>query len=241
MEKGADKIMKNDTRLDDGAEIYQKREVISEKQKFNQLDRKGKLRYFKDYYLIKLLIGILIVSALGYIVYSVALKPKVETVYDMAIVGDQLSPEKLGQFVADVEMLLNVEKKKQDVLIDDSYMGSGGIDYTVEQRLMTYLYAGVLDVIVGDSIRIKDLARTGALIPLSELLPTDLYGKLSDTLVMETMEDDNREKAYGINLKDCERYMDFGGYMEVPVLGVVANSKNKENVVEVIKYLFDVK
>ena len=43
------------TRLDDGADIYQQRREVSERQKWKELDGAGKLAYFRDYYLMKLI------------------------------------------------------------------------------------------------------------------------------------------------------------------------------------------
>ena len=41
------------TKLEDDALLYQKREEKKDREKFKELDGKGKLQFFRDYYLVK--------------------------------------------------------------------------------------------------------------------------------------------------------------------------------------------
>lgn len=231
--------MPKESRLSQDAEIFQKREPKTEKQKFRELDGKGKVLYFKDYYLLKLIAGIAIVSFIIYMVYTMFFKPRIDTVLYMAIVNNYFPEGAIAEFESEIGGVLSIDPKSQEVMVDDTYfMGENNSNYTSQQKLITYIYSGTVDVVIADEEYFRNMARKGQLLDLSELLPTETCVKLSDQLFMETMEEDTREKIYGIYLGESETYKSLGGIEENPLIGVVANTKYKENASKIIHYLY---
>ena len=86
------------TVLDDNASIYQKREEESEKQKWERMDKKQKAGYFLDYYLLKIIVGILLSILIIFLIWSVV-RPKPETVLGIAIVDEQLAEQPKENFL----------------------------------------------------------------------------------------------------------------------------------------------
>ena len=54
-----------------GEKVSLKKKIEQEKEKFSTLDRHGKLMYFRDYYLIKVLIGLAIVLVAGWLLHDI--------------------------------------------------------------------------------------------------------------------------------------------------------------------------
>lgn len=233
--------MVKETKLDENAEIYKKRETtVTEKQKLKDMTTKEKFQYFNDYYRNKTIIaGIAIVTTVS-ILYTV-LTPKPETVLYAAIVNDSLEEEAVEQLTSEFATFVDIDLKSKEIVIDSSYYiseDSANISMASEQKLTTYLYAKDVDVIITDEAQFAKYADQGYFDNLSDHLPTDLYSDLSDSFYLANEVEGNSINAYGIYLDKSKVYQETGSIIEKPVIGIVANSKNKEYGVEFIRYLF---
>ena len=107
-----------------------------------------------------------------------------------------------------------------------------------EQKIVTYLSAGEIDVIITDEKQFERYASLGYFTNLANELPTEIYSYFSDSFYLATSETDGIPYAAGIYLTDSPVYTETGTIIEKPVVGIVANSKNTENACSFIKYLF---
>lgn len=226
-----------DAKLDDNASIYARREELTERQKLKEMDKKERWQYFKEYYFVKLILICAAAFAVCYVVYTMV-KPRIETVFYAAIMYDIIPEENRDGFISDLETLLDVDTEKQNVFIDDNYLTEMGTGMSGMERIQTYMYAGQVDVLIADRETFGTLTKAGCFLDLAELFPTETYSKLSSTVYTGKSEEDNRERAYGFYLTDCEKYRELGVTMKEPVIGIVANTKYKDNAVKVIDYLF---
>lgn len=229
--------MAKETRLGENAEIYAKRPDKTEKEKFSELNTAGKFQYFRDYYLAKIIVVLFAAGLLIYLGYTMFLKPKIDTVLYMAVLNDSYTEENQKKLETDLSIALELDPEKQELFIDANYFG-GEDNFTVQQKLLTYIYAGTVDILLGDEEQMADYARKGMLVDLAELIPTDVYGKLTDSIFMEKREEDTREKAYGVYLGESERYKSLGGTLEKPVIGILENTGYRDNAVSTILYFF---
>lgn len=232
-----------ETRLNEAADIYRQRNKLTEKQKMSEMTTKQKITYFNDYYRNKLIAGFLLGGLVIYLLITI-FSPKDDTVFYAAIVNDVLDAEKLTTMQNDFASYLEMDSKKEQIMLDNSFYLSndGSMDSNTmasEQRFVTYLSATQIDVIITDETRFKKYVDMGYMESLSDRLPTDLYSDLSDSFYIASTEDDTTEKAYGIYLEESTAYKDLGSVIQKPVIGIVLNSKYKDNSVEFIKYLFD--
>lgn len=236
--------MAKDTRLDESADIYQPRDKRTEKQKLSSMTSKEKVAYLLEYYKYKALAAVIGIGFLVYIVY-VILSPKVETVFYAAVINDYLDNEKVEQFNTDFSNYLNLSSDSEDVILDNSYyitIQDGNVSATSatsEEKLMAYISVNQIDVIIADESDFKRYAELGYFVDLSDQLPTQLYSKLSDKLYFATAEEDTTEEAYGVYLSDSEKYRELGSVIEHPVMGIIANSKYKNNSISFLKYMLD--
>lgn len=235
----------NNTTLDDSAEIYQQREQQTEKQKLSEMTFKEKVTYFNNYYRTPVIIVVVVLVFAGYLAYSI-LKPSAETVLYAAIVNNVLDDNTVTKLQTGFADHLAIDPKKQDVLIDSSFnLGTGddANEYTIsnQQKLTTYFYAGEIDVIIAPESLFAGYAKAGTFSKLSDQLPSDLCSAMTDDFYYAATEDDPNSGAYGIYLDSTPVYSKLGQLTDRPVLGIVANSKYKENAVEFIRYLFQLK
>ncbi len=237
-----------ETRLDDSAEIYKKREKMTERQKLSEMNTTEKWDYFKQYYYKKLLATLVIVGFVGYFLYEV-LSPKPDTVLSVAMVNYPLDEVTLTQLENDIKDLLNVNEETQNILIDTGY-DLNNHDYASAEKLSTYAFAGEIDLFIAPESQFVKYAFSNSLAPLTDALPTDVYSALSDRLFScRTRLSDEEvpseakgpEGVFGIYAEDLPMFKAYQGYMQdPPVIGIIVTSKNTENAVSTIRYLFGI-
>ncbi len=235
-----------ETRLDDTAEIYKKREKMTERQKLSEMNTSEKWDYFKQYYFKKLLATLIIVGFISYLLYEV-LSPKPDTVLSVAMVNYPLDTETLAQLENDLNELLDINPETQKIFFDTSY-DLNNHDYASAEKLTTYAFAGELDIFIAPESQFLKYAFSNTLTPLTDALPTDVYSALSDRLFScRTRLNDEEvpseaqgpEGVYGIYAEELPMFKAYQGYMQdPPVIGIIVTSKNTENAVATIRYLF---
>lgn len=231
------------TRLDDNASIYERRNPKSERQKLSEMNGKEKWQYFKDYYFKKTIVSVLLISLVGYFLYTV-LSPKPETVLHIACANYQFSEEQIEQLEQEVADYLGIDPNTQDVLFDPSYILSD-FDYSSAEKLSVLAFARELDVLIVPESKFQEYAFSGSLWSLSDQLPTDLYSALSDKFYLSQLRQDEESYedatgpsyVFGIYLDEIELFKDYPTE-DPPVLGIVLSGENNENAVEFIRYLF---
>lgn len=235
-----------ETRLDDNAEIYKKREKMTEKQKLSEMNNTEKWDYFKQYYLKKLLATLVIIGFVSYLLYEV-LSPKPDTVLSVAMVNYPLDEETLSQLENDLNELLDVNLETQKILIDTTY-DLNNHDYASAEKLSVFAFSGELDLFIAPESQFLKYAFSNSLTPLTDALPTDVYSALSDRLFScRTRLDDEEEPSqakgpegvYGIYAEDLPMFKAYKGYMQdPPVIGIIVTTKNSENAVATIRHLY---
>ncbi len=157
------------TRLDDGADIYQQRREVSERQKWKELDGAGKLAYFRDYYLMKLIGALAAVLLLGGIIWS---SLHSNGGYDLyaAVMSGAVEQEKLAYLTGEAESrLTEAGIEKPSVLIDTNFPVSA----LSVQKLQVYVASGEIDVILTRDDTFTGMAGFGYFKDLRELLSAE--------------------------------------------------------------------
>ncbi len=254
-------IKAKQTVLDDSASIYEKREEQeSVKKTWSELEGKDRWIFFKDYYLVKIIICAIVLGMLTHIGITV-LGPHTEEILSVAVLMDELNPDSSQNMTKELTKILETDKH-HIVNIDSSYYfgEDGGTSYTGEEKLSTLLYSGIIDVIIADENSFKKYGYFGNLKNLDSFLPDDIKEALGDKLLSANVQvDDSNKKAIdeaiagkkeltyedgtpcimGIDLSDCKKYKALKGYQEHPILTITHNSPNPDNTLRFIRYLFD--
>lgn len=247
------------TTLDDGASIYQKREVKSERQKFSEMKTfEEEKTYFFMYYFKPLVFGIIIAVFAISLLVSI-LRPRENTKLSVAFV-DYI-------FITDItdrmqEAYLNasgLELADNEVVKFDglSYKLSGDANFTNASVLATHIMAKEIDVFIAPEEVFRNYTNNGAMISMKDLLPADIYSELTDKLLFANVPKDENpnhvqtettdtpvQAPYGLYIDDTvfgKLYFNDGtGSTPHALLGVIANSENKEQAIDYICYVFGI-
>lgn len=233
--------MAKETRLSDSANIYsRRRQTKTEKQKLSEMTFREKLHYFNDYYRNRSIVIVIAAIAVISILHTI-FSPKPEIALYAAVVNDYLEEDASKALSNDFFQKAGFKKNKQEVVIDTGYNMLGGTSSATmasEQKFTTYLFANTIDVVITDEAQFSTYAKAGYFTNLADELPTDVYSKLSDSFYLANESESNQMKAFGIYLDKSQVYKKTGTIIEKPVIGIVAGSKQKENAVTFIEYLF---
>lgn len=144
---------------------------------------KQKLAYFWDYYKWPVIIGVLAIFAVTSFIYQLVTR-KDNALHALLLNGspkDFLAEETdhTGDFVE----YAGIDEKKYQVLYDTSvHIGEGAADeYNSVQKLMVYIAAAELDVMVSDPDSLLRYAYQGNLQDLREFLPKEQFEKYADS------------------------------------------------------------
>ncbi|MDF2611303.1 MAG: hypothetical protein K0R92_2777 [Lachnospiraceae bacterium] len=231
-----------DTKLDDSAEIYKQRELRTEKQKLSNMTFQEKVEYFNSYYRNKVIAIMAFIGILIYFAYTI-FSPKAETIFYAAVINNTVDAETASTLQDDFSNYLNRNVKTQDLFIDTSFriQDSNLADqYALanEQKLTTLIATGEIDVVIAPETLFKKYADTGLFVKLSDQLSTEMCSYFADSFYYAKPEGTVVDGAYGVYIDDSLIYKDKALPDDRPVLGILVNSKHKDNVIEFIKYIF---
>ena len=228
------------TVLSDESTIYKQKEDLSEREKLKRMTWLERLDYFRTYYLVKVVVGFIVVCVLGSIIYT-ALSPKPDRMLSVAIIDDAMLIEKVYEVQEKFETFIELEKETQETLFEN-------YDFKYEknkalQKFVLYNASGDLDVTIMPLYVFQMLAPSGHFAEIADSLPTDLYMELSDYLMESQKKDEDgnfiegSETVYGICLNSS--WVLAGQELEEPViLGIGTSTLNEEMVENFIRFLF---
>jgi ABC-type molybdate transport system substrate-binding protein len=231
--------MPKQTRLTEDAEIYKPRQELTEKQKLRDMNNLGRLEYLWEYYKLHALIGILAIGVIIYIIYNIV-TPNVVTQFNAAIINDPIGEETWAKYETKFSDYLKLDPKTEQVLLNNSFYFNAEAQYVANMQtaLTTYVAANELDVIIAPESYFKNYTYTEYMSKLSDELPTDIYSSLTDCMYLSDTEADSEKAVYGIYLNDTKLFKDKAINKDPYILGIVVNSKHKDNAVEFIRMLF---
>jgi ABC-type molybdate transport system substrate-binding protein len=233
--------MTKKTRLDDDATIYKKNDRQSEKEKLKDMSTKEKLSYFWDYYRYHALIVISLILILSYIIYTYT-KPRLEVSLNAAVINSTIASEIWNEYAEKVTEYMELDPLSEELRINDTFYFNGSPDYeaNMRQALAIYVAATDIDIVFAPESEFTNYADNDFFAPLSDQLPTDLYSSLTDMFYLSDTEDNPKVAAYGIYVSDTKLYKEHSYPTENDpvIIGIISNSKRKQNAVEFIRFLF---
>lgn len=238
------------TALKEDAEIYQKREPKTERQKFQEMKTgKDKLKYLRTYYLKPAIFCTLGLGLAIYFLYTV-LSPKDQCRLKVAFVDYPFSKLVTDNMAADFMEASNIVLQEHEIIDFDgtTYHVSDSLDFNSAAILTTHIMAKEIDVFVAPESTFQNYAFSGIMGSLTELLPSDLYSALSDRFFISHVKEageiegkaSKEEYVFGIYLDETPFWEVYGIYAnpsERPVIGIVTNGQNKDMAVDFLRYL----
>lgn len=234
------------TALDDRASIYQKDVKRTEKEKWNQMNGQQRWQYFRDYYLFRTVVVLVLVGIAAFSCWHF-LSPKVVNVLYVAVMDDSLDEEAINKLQNQLEERFRVDGTNKKVMIDDNF-------YTREDgitKLEVYLNHEQVDVIIADKELFQKLAGFGFLEDLKTALDHETFKEYEEILYQaagyretEDISFEDKETGqgevlpYGVDISGSN-FPNTGSILEEPVLGIAYGAPNPDNGVELMKFLLD--
>jgi len=219
------------TRLDDNAAIYNHKERKTEKEKWSSLSARGKLQYFKDYYLKFVILGLVLFVVIVSLFSSILTKK--ETVFTLTVVNSSMSDKAIESLGKSLSKRLELNTKKEEVVIDQSLYTNDATSVKLsdvsEQKLSVFSYSGQYDMIIADRSIFEHYAAFGSFCNLEELLPIELNDAFSGSYVYAAVNDTTVNVANGISIKDFKAFDPYTKNMSDPVLALFVSSKHTDN------------
>lgn len=229
------------TVLGDDAALYSHKEDVSEKEKWENMSIKERLRYFADYYLGTIVIIVIVLVVMGSILHTM-LTPKPDVILSVAVVNDGTNAALYEEFQAKFNAYTGLDEEKQQTVFDTGY-SFNDYDYQSWQKFSMYNMVGDLDVSIMPYSYFEQYAPGEYFSPVAAKLSSGLYASLSEYL-LETKRADaegnllpDSETIYGIDLSSSWLYS--GQQRSEPMVLVINIApKNEENIEKLLKFLF---
>ena len=188
-------------------------------------------------------------AILAVLFFKNAVQKKPHCVLYIAIEDDVLDEDKVADFEKAVEKYLNIDTKNEYVKVDNG---------TSDQEIQTYIYSGVVDVIIASEDTYKRWANEGCMADPSSSDTVSFYKDydknkkyfakyVSGEELRKSKQSADKLKSsegktynFGLYLSDSKKYKEtLGGLLKKPVAGITATSKNTEEAKQFIKWMIE--
>ena len=198
-----------------------------------------KFKYYVYYYKIPVIVGIGVLVFLISLVHSIVTAK--DTVLSVALLNANQEVE-YSLFMDEYFQTTDYDAGKTEMRIDASYCFYDNYsNYQNEQRFFVATAAEQIDVVIGSKEIFEKYADMGYFIDLSKLMDADTYSKYSDmahtTSLTEEYGGNTEVSGLDITNWDCISKLKWYEGSDEPVyIGIVCESKNKEQAIDFINY-----
>ena len=199
-----------------------------------------KFKYYVYYYKIPVIVGIGVLVFLISLVHSIVTAK--DTVLSVALLNANQEVD-YSLFLDEYFQTTDYDAGKTEMRIDASYCFYDNYsNYQNEQRFFVATAAEQIDVVIGSKEIFEKYADMGYFIDLSKLMDADTYSKYSDmahtTSLTEEYGGNTEVSGLDITNWDCiSKLKWYEGGDEPVYIGIVCESKNKEQAIDFINYL----
>ena len=227
------------TKLDDDSVMYDKSKDTVTREELKELPLKKKIQYFMDYYAKIVVVAILAVIAVFSLLNTTVFNRSTSRLAILFLNSCQI--EDTESLPAELEEYLALENKNDYVSVENFNTD----DYQMNMAYVTRIGAGSADLLICSRDDFTEQAEKGYLADLSEVLPQDLYDSLSDRILegkTAEMDYEGNVTSYsepmpmGIDVSGSSIVEEWNLYCDDPVLCVIGNAPNMDNVIKTISY-----
>ena len=216
------------TILDDNASIYKKHSDRPKKESLKKMSKEEKWQYFKDYYLKKVIVSIVIIIGIGYFLNIMVFNKTTDILAIGLFGGIEINNKEEVQ--EELRSVLEITNEK-DVISIKSLQEN-------DRRLFDLMGADAIQLLIMNEDDFKSLSEKGALTDnsLNNKFVMAKVTELDDKGNIASISD---EAPYGIKIDDKvllngEIYSDEDIY-----IGILIDSKNTENAKQALLYMIE--
>ena len=223
----------------------------SNKQQIRKMSTAKKLQYFKDYYLLKVVVILGAAAVLVYGLYSL-LKPKPNHILTVVILDNVLEDAASAAFLEEVKASLSAADARDEVLLLADFSSEQDADMT---RLSVMASAGEVDAVIAPESVFANLAAGGFYLPLRDVFgEEEISRRQEQNAVFETAgfaapeagadaevtgAGDGEVLPYGIRFENCTKWQAIVINPDDAVFGVAAASNVPQNAAAFARILLE--
>lgn len=232
-------VEKKKTVLDDDAGIYQKRKNVYTKDDVKEMSRKEQFKYFKDYYLKKVILVIVGIIAVCVLVRDIVFNRtqpalSIACLNECSIGNSQALEDAVAEYIHIKDESTPVTIASYNTTNTDSNMS-----------YVTLASSGAIDIVICPYDYFIAESQAGTFVDFSEVLSEDEYAQIADkTLEAGIIETDidgtiissGDPAPYGIDISNSKYFKEYCLADEQIVLCVINGTENTDNALKAISY-----
>ena len=203
--------------------------------------KQEKISYFLFYYRFSLIVLTCVLCVTTFFAYELITKK--DCIYNCIVINDPYNTILSERLEDSIAASITYDKKKEEPQVNliattsaESEASYYGTD-SGSQSIFYQLSAGMVDTLVSNQDVIEWFATDNNFHELKEVLPADLYEKVSPYII--NLEDATGEsKGYAIDLSSTKAFQETDTLFTTPTLGIVANSEHVDESIAIIEQLF---
>lgn len=242
------------------APVERSLESYSEKEKWESLSKKQRVRYLWDYYKLPFVIVFIVIYVIGFNIYRHVTHK--DTILYTGLVNIATSDETNAKLSDDFFTYINANEKKEMCRLYTGWFlttdkDSQYFQYTMASqiKILASIDDEQLDIVLLNRESFDAFSQNGYLYNIEELLQgTDLYDQLKPYMItnIEFLEDNGKDINFDASIEfkatsvefpmglDISESHVFDGtsYSDTIYLGVIANTPRKEMALKYLEYLY---
>ena len=223
-----------------------KDKFLIEMDKIKSMKGKKKREYIWEYYKIHIIATAFFLIVAGSLFNDIVLNPPPDAALTVAWMGFEFD-ENLNIFRETIYPVVVEDPENETVQIITFFLGGGDpqMDMAMLTRFAAMTAAAELDIVIGDMVYHDEYGYTNlGLAPLNSFADVRPFlneaGISLDTDDLIFYEEDGEPIAVGVPLSAVPIFNEIDFFPMERYLGVVVNTRRREEVVEVMRYLWDV-
>ncbi|MFA9375472.1 MAG: hypothetical protein ACERKZ_01845 [Lachnotalea sp.] len=217
-----------------------KEQYFIEKEKLSTMNKKEKFEYIWEYYKLWF-IGFVIIVALLYGIIDAQIQNSKDDFIYVTMINSQLVSNNETTLIDDFSIYAGIDVSKESANLDVSIQMDPELsdEYSMNcsAKLFAQFAAQTIDMTVMDKDMIDFFMDKDAFSKLDEVLPSDFYNAHKDNFITGTDSEGN-EYICAMDVSDSVILQDANAYTEPPYISIISNTKNLDNCILFLEYLY---
>ncbi len=203
--------------------------------KYQDLNRKQKIEYIWDYYKLHIIAGCVGLIVLIYTLNAFIFNPPPKSIFNVAIMGNQVDMTKTEDLSKELEHVLLGEDVKSSVVTVEAYFmdaenANPNMVMASSAKFMANLQENMIDIFIIDENQFKELNKAGIYMELDKVLDQKTLEQYEDSLVRIN------NKIYGIDISSNPALSKLIFGEEKNIISIYVNTQHLEDSLKIYQW-----
>lgn len=219
--------------------------------KLRDMTFREKREYIWEYYKVSIIVTLFVLAMVGSLINSWFINPPKKEYLYIAWMGGYVTDDQLNALTAKLTESLVEDPEREEVIISTFFLTQdASYNMAVYNRLAAIVAAGQVDLFVLDEAGLAEMAGTGYIKPLDELMSeltrlgdTSLVSRLTPLLKEAVYQPDDEtvpeSHLFGLLLQDCPLLASMDIYTTELYLGIVVNTQKTDIIARALQFFYE--